>query len=343
MNLLNRRRAIAVGLGGLLSSTAKAGTADLVSAARTEGSVTWYSIQVVDQLVRPIAAAFSKKYGVKVNFVRANPADVALRVLNESRAGRVEADVVDGTQACAGLKAQGVLAHWLPQAASIVPTEFVDPDGYWVASNYYVLAAAFNTDLIVKGSEPKSWDALLDPRWKGKMVWNTNPTTSAAAGVVGLMLRSRGEAAGMEFLRKLAAQNVTGVKVSARQVLDEVIAGEYAIGLQVYPNAIAFSAAKGAPVARILLQPALGAMVGVATTKGAPHPNAAKLLVEFLLSEEGQTIYRDNDYLPVRPGIPLRDPSFKPQAGETHAIFVNPDQENDALPRWTEIASKIFR
>jgi ABC-type Fe3+ transport system substrate-binding protein len=322
---------------------ARAADPGLVAAAKKEGSVTWYSLQIVDQLLRPMAAAFEKKYGVKVNYVRAGPDEVALRVLEEARAGRVQADVVDGTQACAGLKPEGILARWRPDDAKSLQKQFVDPDGYWVATNYYVLAGAYNVNLIPRGSQPKTWDDLLDPQWKGKIVWNVSPTTSAAAGVVGLMLRTRGQAAGMAYLRRLAGQGVTGVKVSARQVLDQVIAGEYPIGLQVYPNAIALSASEGAPIAQIPLQPALGAMVGAAVTKAAPHPNAARLLVDFLLSQEGQEIYSENDYLPVNPALAPHGASFVQEGARSQAVFVNPDQEDAALPTWVDVASRLFR
>ena len=84
----------------LLLSAAPARAADqaLIDAAKKEGSVTWYTTEIIDQLVRPIADAFEKKYGVKVNYVRANTADISLRVLNEARAGQIGADLIDGDQ-----------------------------------------------------------------------------------------------------------------------------------------------------------------------------------------------------------------------------------------------------
>lgn len=329
-------------VGILADRPASAADQALIDAAKKEGQVTWYSIQVLDQLVRPMARAFEAKYGITLNFVRADPAEIALRALNEAKAGHVQADVIDGTQGTAGLKKEGLILKWQPEVAATLSRDFVDPEGYWVATNFYVLMVGFNTDLVPKGTEPKTWDDLLDPKWRGKMVWNIGPTTSAAAGVVGLMLHERGEEKGLAYLHQLAEQKITGLRATARQILDEVIAGEYPLGLQLYPNAIAFSAGRGAPVARSALQPALGAMVGAAVLNNAPHPNAAKLLYDFLLSDEGQTIYRDNDYLPVSPAVPMRDPSLRPDGVNLRVYFVNPEQENDALPGWMAVVRDVF-
>ena len=76
----------------------------LIHAARKEGRVVWYTTQIVNQLARPAAEAFEKKYGVRVDYIRADSNEVALRILNEGRAGKVQADVFAGTAAVASLK-----------------------------------------------------------------------------------------------------------------------------------------------------------------------------------------------------------------------------------------------
>lgn len=335
--------AFAAFAGSLAAPPSIAADQALVEAAQKEGEVTWYTVQVLDELVRPLAQAFDAKYGIKLNYVRADPAELALRALNEAKAGHVQADLIDGAQGAAGLEQEGLILKWQPEIAETLARNFVDPEGYWVATNFYVLALGFNTDLVPRGTEPKTWDDLLDPKWRGKMVWNIQPTTSSAAGVVGLMLHERGQEQGLAYLRALAGQKITGVEATARQILDDVVAGEYPIGLQLYPTSIAYSAARGAPVARSMLQPALASMVGAATLKNSPHPNAAKLLFDFLLSDEGQTIFRDNGFLPVNADVPLPDPSLRPDGVRLRAYFVNPEQQNSALPDWMAVFKNVFR
>ncbi len=339
-------RSLFAALAAVIVSTPAVRAADeaLIAAAKREGQVIWYTVQVVDQLVAPVAKAFEAKYGVKVNYVRTDPAEVALRVRNEAKAAKVQVDLMEGSQAAAGLKKDGLVMQWQPDIVKTFPKEYVDPEGYWVATNMYVLMAGFNTDMIKPGTEPKSWEDLLDPKWRGKMVWNTNLTTSAASGFISLVLNEMGDEKGMSYLRKLSEQKISGLKVTARQIVDQVIAGEYAIGLNVYPSQIAGSKAKGAPVERSALAPvSLGATLVAALAKDAPHPNAGKLLFDFLLSDEGQKIYAENEYNPVNPNVLPKDPTVRPDGEKLRAWFMNPEGENTFLPRGMAISQELFK
>jgi iron(III) transport system substrate-binding protein len=334
---------MAMALVGLISGTANGADQAVIDAAKKEGQLTWYTTQIVNQLARPAAEAFEKKYGIKVNFIRADSNEVALRILNEGRAGRVQADVFDGTGAAAGLKKEGLVAKWLPDNAKRLPPEYSDKDGYWIATNLYVLTPGYNTDLIKKGTEPRTYQDLLDPKWKGKMVWNSSSSTSAGTGFIAVVLAAMGEERGMTYLRELSKQNVTGLAVAARQVLDQVIAGEYAMALNIFNNHAVISAAKGAPVDWIPMQPALAVLSAISLTKDAPRPNAGKLFIEFMISEEGQKLYRDADYLPVDPRVLPKDPSLRPDGEKFRAIFKTPEEIEQNMPKWTAIYKEIFR
>ena len=334
---------IAAAFAGLIPASAGAVDQALIDAAKKEGQLTWYTTQIINQLARPAAEAFQKKYGVKVNFIRADSNEVALRILQEGRAGRVQADVFDGTGAAAGLKKEGLVAKWLPENAKRLPPEYSDKDGYWIATNLYVMTPAFNTELVAKGSEPRSFQDLLDPKWKGKMVWNTASSTSSGPGFIAVVLSEMGEERGMAYLREMSKQNVTGLAVAARQVLDQVIAGEYPIALQIFNNHAVISAAKGAPVAWIPIQPALAVFSGISLTKDAPHPNAGKLFIEFMTSEEGQKLYREADYLPVDPNVAPKDPSLRPDGVKLRAIFKSPEDIEQNMPKRTKIYKELFR
>ena len=212
-----------------------------------------------------------------------------------------------------------------------------------MATNLYVLTPGYNTDLVPKAAAPKTYEDLLDPRWKGKIVWNTASAPSAAGGFIGVTLTAMGEEKGRAYLKELAKQNVTGIQVAARQVLDQVIAGEYAIALNIFNNHAVISAAKGAPSAWIPMNPAMAVLSVISVTKDAPHPNASKLFLEFLVSEEGQALYRDADYMPIDPAVPARDPSLRPDGERFKAITFTPEQIDANMPKWAGVFRDTFR
>ncbi|HWG05367.1 MAG TPA: extracellular solute-binding protein [Beijerinckiaceae bacterium] len=315
----------------------------LIAAAQKEGHVTWYTTQIVNQFVAPAVAAFEKKYGIKVDYVRADPNVIVLRIWNEAKAGRVQADVFDGSPTLAGIRKVGLVEPWLPDEARRLPEEDHDPQGYWAATNLYVLTPAFNTNLVPKGSEPRAYADLLDPKWKGRIAWSSQLTVPAGAGFIGIVLASMGEDKGMDYLRRLAAQNITNVGVSAREVLDQVISGEYAIALQTFNNHSVISAAQGAPVAWIPMNPALAYFSVVGLIKGAAHENAAKLLIDFLMSKEGQVLYRDADYMPVDPDVPPRVADLRPDGKTFTSIKLTPEAIADQLDGWVKIYNDLFK
>lgn len=339
-----RAGAFAAMIAAMIAATpALAADPALIAAAKKEGELTWYTTQIVNQFARPAAEAFQKKYGVRVNYIRADSNEVTLRLQNEGKAGRVMADVFDGTGATAALKAANLVAKYIPESANRLPDRYKDKDGYWVATNLYVLTPGFNTDLVKKGTQPRTFEDLLDPRWRGKIAWNSSVTPSGAAGFVGVVLAHMGQEKGLAYLRQLSGQKVVGLQVAARQVLDQVIAGEYAIALNIFNNHAVISAMKGAPSAWIPMEPALAVFSCLSLTAGAPRPNAGKLFIDFLMSEEGQKLYRDADYLPVDPAVQPKDPALRPGDATFRAVFMTPEEIHDNLPKWGAIYKDIFR
>ena len=340
-----RRGSSAAGLALALAVAAPAHAAEqaLIDAAKKEGQVVWYTTQIVNQLIVPMAAAFKKKYGIDVKYARSNANEVTLRVVNEAKAGRLQVDIIDGTSTVPELRREDLVLKWLPDSVGRLPKVAVDPDGYWVATNFYMNTPGFNTELVKKGTEPRTYEDLLDPKWKGRMAWGSTPSTSAGAGLVGTVLTEMGPGKGRAYLERLAKQNITGLNVSARQVLDQVIGGEYAIGLQIFNHHTVISAAKGAPTAWITMEPVTATPSVAAVVKGAPHPNAGKLLLDFLVSEEGQRIYREVDYMPADPKIPPKDPTLLPEGGKFRARYFSPEETERGMPGWFKIYQELFR
>jgi iron(III) transport system substrate-binding protein len=336
------RAVVAVGVSAVAVSVQAAEPA-LIDAAKKEGEVIWYTTQIIAQLVRPVSVAFEKKYGIKVRSTRANSTELSVKIINESRAGRPQSDVFDGTSTVVPLKKEGFVLQWLPDPAKSYPAAYKDPEGYWVANNLFFLTPGFNTALVPKGTEPRSYQALLDPKWRGKIAWSTSPTSSGGPGFIGTVLTEMGTESGMLYLRELSKQRIANIGSAAREVLDQVIAGEYPLALQIFNHHTVISAKKGAPVDWIKMEPVTGTLSVISVHKNAPHPNAAKLLVDFITSPEGQNIFRDAEYLPADPAVQALTPSLKPDEGRFRTHFFTPEQTEDNIVAWKKVYDDLFR
>lgn len=339
-------RAIAVGIAGLAVVSGPLGAADpaLIAAAKKEGEVVWYTTQIVSQLVRPVTAAFEKKYpGIKVRSTRANATETAVKILNEAKAGRLQADIFDGTTTVVPLKAEGHVLQWLPDEAKNYPALVKDPQGYWIANNLFVIVPGFNTGAIPRGKEPRTYQDLLNPALRGKMAWNGFPTSSGAGGFIGTVLTEMGQEKGTAFLRELAKQRVANLRGSAREVLDQVIAGEYSLALQIFNHHAVISAKKGAPVDWIPMEPATVTLSTVSVLRRATHLNAAKLLMDFIISREGQEVFAQADYIPAHPDVPASVPTLKPSEGKFRAHFFSPEETEEKMVKWKLVFDEFFR
>ncbi len=343
---MSRRLAIAragvLASGLLVCGGAKAADPALIAAARAEGRLTWYTTQIIDQLSRPLGEAFERAYGVKVDYIRSDASENARRILAESQAGQTRADIFDGASAPIIVR-QGLVMDYVPESAKRLPAKYVDRAGHWLATNLYVYTLGVNTDLVPRGTEPRTFADLLDPKWKGRMGWSGRASSSSAPGFIGAALAAMGPDKGMDYLRALARQQVAPVAVSARQLLDQTIAGEYAIAIEIINNHAAISALKGAPCAWAPLELSLVASSVISATRDAPHPNAAKLFLDFVMSPEGQRIYRDRDYIPVDPDISPSDPALRPDGVKFRGYDIPPDELEAAIPKWFAIYKDVFQ
>ena len=169
------------------------------------------------------------------------------------------------------------------------------------------------------------------------IVWSVVPGIATGAGFVAAVIKQEGEAKARAFFAELAKQNVVGVGFPARTVLDQIVTGEYSIMLQNFNSQAVVVAAKGAPVKWLPISPATLALTAASVVKDAPHPNAARLLVDFLVSPEGQTIFRDLDYVPASPAVPPKDPGVRPDGRTLRAQAFTPEEIDAEMPKWTEI------
>lgn len=344
MTTHHHRRWILAGLLALLATPCAAIDPAVLAAAQKEGAVTWYSGLIVNQVVRPLVAGFEQKYpGIKVQAGRLPSGEAALKIINEARAGRPQADVFDGTAVTHRLAAAGVIERYKPEAARGFPDGSRDPNGDWTALNTYVMTPAINTEMVSAADAPKTLQDLLDPKWRGRIAWTDDPTTTGAPGFIGNVLTSMGQQAGMAYLKQLAQQRIVNVPASQRVVLDQVIGGQYPLALMTFNYHSVISADDGAPVRWLSIEPAVEVPNPVGLIRNAPHPNAAKLLIEYVLSEEGQRVLRDANYLPANPAVPPRDPRLTPAGGHFSATLFTPETTGAKLEEWTAIYNELFK
>lgn len=313
-----------------------------VGAAKKEGEVIWYTTLIVDQAVRPLAAAFEAKYpGIKVRFARYNSGEIALRIINEAQAGKTQADIFDGGQVA--LYKTDLLESYLPPNAAQYAKQFVEADGRSIAFCMYVLGPGINSDLVRPADEPKSFEDLLNPKWAGKIAWSSNPNTDGGPGFVGLILRTMGQEKGMEYLRNLSRQKIANVPAASRVVLDQVIAGQYPLALVTFNHHSTISAAKGAPAKFLKMEPLMGITHSVSLLKNGPHPNAGRLLIDFLMSEEGQNIFREAGYIPSNPKVPPKVLELSPLSGGFAVEWILQKDIVDVMPEWIRIYNELFK
>jgi iron(III) transport system substrate-binding protein len=325
----------------LVTASAEAADSALYDAAKKEGEVVWYTSLIVNQAVRPLVEAFNKKYpGIEVKYARGDSGPNAIKVINEARAGKVEGDVFDGIATTPPLLKAGLVEKFVPSEADKYPPALRDPDGRWNALVVYFLTPGINTQAVGR-DEIKTAPDLLNPKWRGKIAWSTEPSSGAAV-YVGSVLQTMGEAKGMEFLRALAKQDIVNVDATNRAILDQVILGQYAVALSIFNHHAVLSEKKGAPVTWLKVEPIPAPFHSIGLVRNAPHPNAGKLLIDYLLSEEGQRAFAAVEYLPAMPSVPAKTPEVKPEAGGFTANFISPAAMTENIDRWVKIKKELF-
>lgn len=181
----------------------------------------------------------------------------------------------------------GLTLPFTTPATDALPEMYRDPRGNWVSTRVSYFAIAYNTKMVPPDQVPKSYDDLLDPRWKGKLAWRIGTSSGTPLFITTIRL-SRGEEKANEYFDRLAQQKMINFgSGSARTLVDRVIAGEFPIALNIFAHHPLISKAKGAPVNTQLLDPVPSTAGTMIVPKGVRHPYAAMLLADFIVSQEG--------------------------------------------------------
>jgi len=315
----------------------------LIEGAKKEGKISWYTTLIVDQVVRPVKDAFEKEYPfLQVEFFRGNAERLVQKMLAEYQAKRYDVDIIDGTVSPTMVRRAGYLQRFYSPVLAEYPADLKDPQGYWGTTNLYFFATGYNTKMVKLNEIPKTYEDLLNPRWKGQMMWSTS-RGSGAPIFVGTILNTMGQEAGKTYLQRLKAQNIAKSTASNRQVLDLTIAGEYPLALQIFNHHAYISKTAGAPVDWMPHEPVTATIQTIALAKNSPHPHAAMLLIDFAMSEKGQKVFQQSNYLPSHPKVPAKQIDLKPGGGKfKRAYYINPDAQYDKGNEWVDYFNNVF-
>jgi iron(III) transport system substrate-binding protein len=268
-----------------------------VDAAKKEGKVVVYGT-VIPQVMKLIQAGFESKHGITIEYWRGDATKVVDRVLTEWRAGKPGFDVVIGARGPLALaKADGVYAKFTPASAAAFPAKLKDKDGQLTVWRLTPVGILVNTEQVKGNDVPKSWDDLLLPKWQGKISMPDPSRHASTAAFLSNMQQLKGDK-WMEFVRTLAKQKPLLVE-SYSSVPNAIVRGEASLGISYVQYAGQTKGPIGfAPAVQSFADPSDAAL-----SAKAANPNAAKVLIDYLCSAEGQKKVAELNEFVASPGI----------------------------------------
>ena len=286
--------------------------------------MTWYTSTPVE-VAQKIANLFQAQTGIKVELFRSGGSAVLRRFMQEIDARRVIADVmtISDPAAAGALIKRDLLVPFRPKNFDKVREEVKDPKGYHVAQRLNLVGIVIRTD---KGVEPpKNWTDLTHPRFKGQMVMPDPSYTAIQLMVVGTLSKKYG----WEFYQKLRANDIMIVQ-GHQQVSETLTRGERLVAAEGADQYAWTDRKAGHKVQTIY--PADGGFAIAAPTaviKGGPHPNAAKALAEFMISDTVQKLFPGEGIYAARSDV--EPPPGNPPLAQIKLLAVDYDQiEKDA-------------
>lgn len=272
------------------------GDEGVIEQARNEREVVWYTAMSVPD-TEVLRKAFRERHPFLVlTVMRATGEKVRTRILTEARANRFQWDVVSfNLLDIESLIQEGLVAEYRsPEARSGYAPGAVDPAGRWAAIYVRQYVIGYNTKLVPAEQAPRDWPDLLAPRWSGKLALDENEVEWYAA-----MLDYWGRDRGLRFMRALSRQNPQ-LRRGHSLLTNLLVAGEFPLAL-VHATEVEQEKRRGAPVEWVRsLDPIVTSASQIAVSARAPHPQAARLFVDFMLSREGQGLIGSRGRVPAR-------------------------------------------
>jgi iron(III) transport system substrate-binding protein len=339
---MNRRRLLAATLAAAAAVALPAAAQNLMTyegadrmerilaAAKKEGTLTLYTT-IAEKDLPTLIKPFEAKYGVKVSVWRAGTDKVLQRAVQETRAGRHEVDVVHfGSPEMEALWREKVLQPVASPAHKDLIPGSVPQHRAWAATILSVWVQAYNTSLVKKPDLPKTYQDLLDPKWKGKLgIEEKNDDWFAT-----VVQQLGGEQQGLAFFRKLVETNGISPRKGHTLLNNMVVSGEVPMALTVYNYMPQQAKEKGAPIDWFAIEPAIARSNAVGVAAKAPHPAAALLFYEFMLSPEGQKLLVSMDYVPTNTKVESPIKGVK-------IVVTDPVRSLDEAEKWSKLYQDI--
>lgn len=269
-----------------------------VEDAKKEGIISLYTTITVNA-AQKLFEGFSQKYPfIRTELYRSGSDRLLTKILTEARVRKYIPDVyLSDTQDSHIIKSAGLVRKYISPEGKVYAQEFKDPDGFWISSHIITRVLAYNTKLVPPRDVPKRYEDLLDPKWKGKLGMPSDEIAWFAG-----QLKIMGREKGIDFMKKLSRQNIqfrTG-KTLLTQLL---AAGEFSIAVLTNGDIVEALKRNGAAVEWVGIEPVITTLMPLMVAAHAPHPNAAMLFVDYVLSKEGQEIIRSVNRIPIRPDV----------------------------------------
>ena len=309
-------------------------TQRLIAGAKKEGELMIYSSLTPDDQLR-LAADFKSRYGVALKFWRGSQTNILQRVLTETRGGRYEFDALETNSPQIEALAREKLLQKMnsPYVDEVLLPQTLPAHGEWTPDRLNLLVYAYNTDAVKRADLPKTWPQLLEPKWKKRVgMESTNVEWFAA------LVEAMGEKSGLELFRKLG-DNGVAVRTGHTHSTGRVIAGEIPLFLGVYSHDVDRMKVKGAPIDWFVLAPAVILPSAVAVSRRAPHPHAAALFYDYMLTD-GQRFYTEVHRVPANRAY---DTAVRRMVREGRAIkVVDSRRIIDDYDKWLRLYKRLI-
>ncbi|HTI87113.1 MAG TPA: extracellular solute-binding protein [Alphaproteobacteria bacterium] len=306
----------------------------LLAAARQEGSVTIFA-SVNEEEALPLWAIFERETGLKAEYVRGSDSQLIARILVEARAGKQTWDILQNT-GVSKIPREFLAPIDLPEAR-FAAFDTRGPNGLWhgVAANFGV--PAYNTRLVDRAVLPKTYaEFLKHPEWAGRIAIDDSDGEWLAA-----LYKHFGETEGATLARDLASA-LKPVMVQGHLALARSVgSGEYALALNNTLNLTANLKLGGAPTDFWVLDPVVVYYNHLGVSAKAPHPNAARLAANFLLSEPAQRQLASKGRIPTRRGIETNPPGLIAALDGKTIIPIQFDADEES--RWRRLFRDVMR
>lgn len=281
----------------------------LAGRARRDGTLTLYT-SLAPTESKPLADAFEKKYGVKVQLWRALSEEVVQRVITEAKGHRYSVDVVETNG---------------PEMEMIAREKLLN--GAWTPDRLNLFVVGYNTAKVKRAEIPATYEGFTDQKWKGRIALEATDSEWMAT-----LIKTSPDGKGMELMRNLAALHPT-LRKGHVLLASLVAAGDVPVGLAMYNSNIETLKRKGAPIDYVPVQPVVARPQGIGVAKNAPHPNAAQLFNDYVLSPEGQQLFESMGRTPVK---------VRSESNSFRFTLIDPVTVLDESAKWEKVWNDLF-